>query len=106
MRERYMRMILFFDLPTTTTTELKAYIRFRKFIIKEGFSMMQESVYTKLALNPSTVALTKSKLYNNIPEKGLIQLLTVTEKQFADIVTLSGKQNKNIVDNTERLLFI
>ena len=46
-----MRLIIFFDLPVGTVAERKAYVGFRKFLINEGFLMMQYSVYSKLALN-------------------------------------------------------
>lgn len=46
-----MRILVFFDLPVTTGEERRAYTKFRKFLIKDGFLMLQESVYCKLALN-------------------------------------------------------
>lgn len=46
-----MRILLFFDLPNITLEDKKEYRNFRKFLIKEGFFMMQESVYCKLLLN-------------------------------------------------------
>lgn len=51
MSYRYMRMILMFDMPTETVDDRKAYRRFRKFLISEGFIMHQFSVYSKLLLN-------------------------------------------------------
>lgn len=39
-----MRVIVFFDLPVTSVTERREYARFRKYLIKSGFLMMQESV--------------------------------------------------------------
>lgn len=45
-----MRILVFFDLPVTTGEERRAYTKFRKFLIKDGFLMLQESVYCKLAL--------------------------------------------------------
>ena len=50
-----MRVMLFFDLPMLSSAELKAYNKFRKFLIKNGFMMMQESVYCKLAANQNAV---------------------------------------------------
>ncbi len=47
MSYRFMRMIVFFDLPTKTTADLREYRKFRKLLITNGFVMMQESVYTK-----------------------------------------------------------
>lgn len=47
MSYRFMRMFIFFDLPVITTENRRNYARFRKFLIKNGFIMMQESVYCK-----------------------------------------------------------
>ena len=82
MSYRYMRMILFFDLPTETAQERREYTRFRKYLLKNGFMMMQESVYCKIALNQTVVNSLYDSLQKNKPGKGLIQVLTVTEKQF------------------------
>jgi len=51
MSYRYMRMILMFDMPVDTVEERKAYRKFRKFLIDEGFIMHQFSIYSKLLLN-------------------------------------------------------
>lgn len=101
-----MRIIVFFDLPVTTSAEVKAYTRFRKFLLKEGFIMLQQSVYSKLAINSSTSTLVKKRIQNNLPDKGLVQILTITEKQFAAIDTLVGKNQSNALDSTERLVII
>lgn len=46
-----MRVLVFFDLPVVKSEHRRAYARFRKFLLKNGFMMLQESVYCKLALN-------------------------------------------------------
>lgn len=51
MRDRFMRTIIFFDLPNVYSKDKRNYLIFRKFLINEGFIMMQESVYSKLVLN-------------------------------------------------------
>ena len=48
-----MRIVVFFDLPTITDKDRREYRHFRKFLIKNGFFMMQESVYTRMVLNQS-----------------------------------------------------
>ena len=65
-----MRVIVFFDLPVVTGEERKAYIQFRKFLLKSGFMMVKESVYCKLALNGSTVNSIIDNVRRNSPEKG------------------------------------
>ena len=69
MRYRFMRILVFFDLPTETSKDRKIYSRFRKFLIKEGFIMMQESVYSKLALNNSITNAIRDKIEKNKPPK-------------------------------------
>ena len=82
MRYRFMRILVFFDLPTETAKDRKNYSQFRKFLIKEGFIMMQESVYAKLVLNNSITNSIKNKISKNKPQKGIVQMLIITEKQF------------------------
>lgn len=82
MRYRFMRILVFFDLPTETAKDRKNYSQFRKFLIKEGFMMMQESVYAKLVLNNSITNSIKDKISKNKPQKGIVQMLIITEKQF------------------------
>lgn len=101
-----MRIILFFDLPTVTKRELRAYTRFKRELIKLGFVMQQESVYTKLALNPTEAELIKNKLEKIKPKKGLIQLLTITENQYNKMETILGESQTNVVNNVERLIII
>lgn len=48
MSYRFMRIIVMFDLPVVTSAERQEYTKFRKFLLKSGFIMMQESVYTKI----------------------------------------------------------
>lgn len=102
-----MRMLVFFDLPTVKAIDRRNYNRFRKFLIKEGFIMVQESVYCKLVLNHSIMNSVKKRVEKNAPQKGLVQLLCVTEKQYASIEYITGsKINKKVIDSMERLIVI
>lgn len=51
MSYRFMRIMVLFDLPVETPLQRHNYGKFRRYLIKNGFMMMQESVYVKLALN-------------------------------------------------------
>lgn len=101
-----MRMLLFFDLPTTTTSDLKEYQKFRKFLINNGFIMLQYSVYSKILLNQTSVNTLRRKLLQIVPEKGLIQILVVTEKQYTNIENIVGEQVSDIISNDERYIII
>ena len=104
MSYRYMRMILFFDLPTETSQERREYTRFRKYLLKSGFMMMQESVYCKIALNQTVVNSLYDSLQKNKPGKGLIQVLPVTEKQFSKMEFILGEYHGDIINTDERFV--
>jgi CRISPR-associated protein Cas2 len=106
MSYRYMRMILMFDMPTDTADERKAYRKFRKFLLSEGFIMHQFSVYSKLLLNNSANKAMIDRLQANNPKKGSITLLTVTEKQFARMIYLNGERNASVANSDKRLVFL
>lgn len=101
-----MRMILMFDMPVETAEERKAYRKFRKFLIKEGFIMHQFSVYSKLLLNSSANNAMLERLKINNPKKGSITLLTVTEKQFSRMIYLNGEKDTSIANSDARLVFL
>lgn len=104
MNFRFMRLMVFFDLPMQTDKNRREYTRFHKFLQQNGFIMMQKSVYSKLVINNVTSALIKNKIYANLPPEGLIELLEVTENQFSRIEYLRGSEQQLVVDGTERIV--
>ncbi len=101
-----MRVIVFFDLPVTTKRDRQNYSAFRRFLIKSGFMMMQESVYCKLALNQNAANLVCDTVRKNKPPKGLVQMLTITEKQFSKMEFVVGSSTSNVISSDERLLIL
>ena len=106
MSYRYMRVIVMFDLPSVSSEELKEYRKFRKFLLKSGFVMMQESVYTKIASNTSVSNGIVRNIRKNKPSRGLVQVLVVTEKQFARIEYIVGQGQSEYIDTDERLIIL
>lgn len=104
MSYRFMRMMLFFDLPVETPQQRREYSKFRKYLIKNGFLMMQESVYCKIALNQTAVNSIYNGLQKNKPSKGLIQTLIVTEKQFSKMDFILGDYQGDIINSDERFV--
>ena len=101
-----MRVLVFFDLPITTSENKRAYVKFRKFLLKNGFMMLQESVYCKLALNGTVVKAIVDNVHKNKPEEGLVQLLSVTEKQYAKMDIIVGNIKSEVLDSDERLVIL
>ena len=101
-----MRVLVFFDLPVGTSAQRRSYIQFRRMLLKEGFLMMQESVYTKLALNATVANAIMERVRDNKPPQGLIQMLTVTERQFAKMELVLGEYRTEIIDDERRLVIL
>lgn len=106
MRDRAMRTIVFFDLPNVYASDRRNYNRFRKFLINEGFLMLQESVYSKIVLNSIQSNLLIERVKKNAPKKGIIQLMTITEKQYSQIEYVIGESNTKIIDSEDRLIIL
>lgn len=87
-----MRLFVFFDLPTESAAQRKAYRLFRKFLIKDGYLMLQESVYAKLVMNDGAAGASVMRLRKNRPTEGLIQVLRVTEKQYSTMEYITGNR--------------
>ena len=101
-----MRVIVFFDLPVETKSDRRAYSKFRQNLIKNGFVMMQESVYSKLALNQSVADSVCAEVRKIKPSKGLVQMLTITEKQFSKMEMVVGSYNSSVLISDERVVVL
>lgn len=106
MSYRYMRVIVFFDLPVLTEKNRKDYRSFRKYLIKSGFLMLQESVYCKLVPNSNAGDAIVDNLKKNKPTEGLVQILRVTEKQYAKMDYIVGISKSNVLDSDERIVVL
>ena len=101
-----MRVIVFFDLPVTTPAERREYARFRRLLIKSGFLMMQESVYSKLAPNLSVAEAIVGQVRKGRPAAGLVQMLTVTEKQYSGIELVLGESRSEVLADDRKLVIL
>ncbi len=99
-----MRMVIFFDLPQISEADKREYRNFHKFLVKNGFLMMQNSVYSKILLNASNMNSVKNIITKNLPKQGNVQLLCITEKQFAGIEFLVGKKISDVIDSDKRVI--
>ena len=106
MSYRFMRVLVFYDLPSTDSEDRRAYSLFHRYLIRNGFLMLQQSVYVKLALNQTTVSAMIDSVKKNKPPAGLVQILTVTEKQFQKIELVSGEFSSDIINSDERLIIL
>lgn len=102
-----MRLICFFDLPVDTPQQRKDYRLFRKFLLKDGYLPLQQSVYAKLVINEGAAGHAVARLRKNRPPAGLVQVLKVTEAQFSTMEYITGNREAyDEVDTTEELLIL
>ncbi len=100
-----MRLIVFFDLPTTSKAYKRAYVVFRRFLLKDGYDMLQWSVYSRIVNGVDQAKKHVKRLKRNLPEEGSIRCLKVSEKQYTSMMVLVGEykiQEKKI--NADQLV--
>lgn len=104
---RQMRALVLFDLPCVEKEDISSYNKFLKNLKKLGFYMLQYSVYTKFMINESEFERIHKKIIQIIPNKGNIIIIKLTEKQYSDMVYISGEKNRydSIVGNNNVVMF-
>lgn len=91
---RSMWVFAMFDLPVETQAQRRAYARFRKDLLQDGFVMMQYSVYFRHCASQESAAAHARRMGQRVPAEGEVRFLTVTDAQFARIDVYAGKRRK------------
>lgn len=89
-----MRMLCMFDLPVDQPEEKRAYREFRNNLIKEGFVMMQYSVYVRTCPSREYGLRLEKRIRKIAPNKGNIRLVTITEKQYENMKIIVGSKTE------------
>lgn len=92
MINRTMRLIVFFDLPVMEKKDRKNYAVFRKYLIQNGYFMVQYSVYSKITQNHDDAQKNISQLKRHLPPKGAVRVMQVTERQYNAMEILVGSR--------------
>lgn len=102
-----MRILLFFDLPVITKKQRKIYSDFRKYLIQQGYLMIQYSVYVKIFNNRDAAMKHTNSLYKNVPQEGHLRILIVTEKQYSKMqIIIGGKTNQEKIITKHPIIFL
>lgn len=91
---RCMWIITMFDLPTDTKAARRSYTQFRKNLIKDGFTLMQYSVYIRHCASEENAKVHIQRIEQMIPPQGEIRIVTITDKQFERMRVFWGKKRK------------
>ena len=101
-----MWLMVFFDLPVKTKPERKAATNFRQFLLKDGYIMLQFSVYSRLCQGQGGVDKHINRLVSNLPPEGKIRALQVTDRQYARMKLLLGEQKTEEKLGHEQLVLL
>ena len=100
-----MWVVAMFDLPTDTPRARKAYARFRKDLLKDGFTMMQYSVYIRHCASNENARVHITRMGHLVPSAGEVRFLTITDKQFGRIETYVGGNRQTPPNSPAQLEF-
>lgn len=92
---RIMWVMVMFDLPVATKKDRKNYTDFRKRMLKDGFTMFQFSAYLRHCPSLENADVHIKRVKSNLPPKGHVGILTITDKQFGMMQIYYGKEEKN-----------
>lgn len=88
---KFMRILVFFDLPVKTVSQRREAARFRHFLLNDGYHMIQYSVYARVCNGMDAVEKHRARIRQNLPDNGSVRLLVITEKQYESIDILLGR---------------
>jgi CRISPR-associated protein Cas2 len=91
---RVMWVLVFFDLPTETKKDKKAYALFRKNLQRDGFTMFQFSIYVRHCASMENAQVHIKRVKSFLPEYGNVGVMCITDKQFGAIELFYGKKSK------------
>ncbi|TAE36272.1 MAG: CRISPR-associated endonuclease Cas2 [Sphingobacteriales bacterium] len=100
---RILWILVFFDLPTVTAQEKKIASKFRKNIMKDGFSMFQFSIYLRHCSSRENADVHINRVKKILPAKGHIGIITITDKQFGMMELFYGKKEAKLPNTPQQL---
>ena len=102
---RIMWMMVLFDLPVMTKPQRRAATRFRQFLLDQGFEMTQLSVYLRWCAGKEQVEALTRKVQANLPGKGSVQIITITDRQYQNIACFDGHRRGKRENPSQLALF-
>jgi len=100
-----MWLFVFFDLPTTTKKEKRIAQNFRKNLQRDGFTMMQYSVYSRHCASAQSSAVHIKRVKAFVPVAGHVSIMQITDKQYAGIINFWGAQTNPLAPAPQQLEF-
>ena len=100
---RIMWVLVFFDLPTETKKDKRAYQLFRKQLQKDGFTMFQFSIYVRHCASMDNAEVHIKRVKNFVPEYGHVAVMFITDKQCDKILVFTGTKSVKVSPQPQQL---
>ena len=101
-----MWIFAMFDLPTDDKIKRREYTRFRKFLLSQGFTMLQYSVYAKFCSSRESAKVNHKHIKETLPSEGEVRVFMITDKQFGEMSVFYGAKRKDVESKPEQLLLL
>lgn len=98
-----MWIFVHFDLPTDTKKHRKNYSDFRKFLLKDGFMMLQYSIYLRHCSSRENAEVHKIRVKKNLPPEGSIIVFEITDAQFGKMEFFIGTKARDVPKGQQQL---
>lgn len=95
---RSMWLFAMFDLPVDTKAARKRYARFRVSLLRQGFTMLQFSVYARHCATEESSESIRASVRVVLPSEGQVRLLGVTDRQFGKMEVFFGQKRRPTED--------
>ncbi len=102
---RIMWLFVFFDLPVKNKKQRRDATLFRKNLEKDGFSRFQYSTYLRHCPSKESLQVHIQRVKKIIPNSGKISLMSVTDKQYSNIINFSGRDREPLLETPRQLEF-
>ena len=104
--DRYMWLIVLFDLPVVGKEDRRAVSQFRAFLKNDGYDMIQYSVYARACRGASGRKTHEDRLKRNLPRKGSVRCLTITDRQYGNMAFLVGQKTVQEKASQQQMLLL
>ncbi len=102
---RTVWLVTMFDLPTNTSQARRNYSDFRQALLKDGFVMMQYSVYIRHCASEENAIVHKKRVNGILPPSGEVRIMALTDYQFGKMEVFYGKKTKDTEKPPEQISF-
>ena len=89
-------LMVAFDLPVTTKAGRKSATNFRKFLLDDGYQMMQFSVYVRPCVTAARMETHLRRVKAAVPEEGSVRAVYITRAQWKRSWVIHGSPAKEI----------